>query len=247
MRARVLIDEKASYARAMGNTQKAANRLGAIAAAKKQTIATKARATIALIVAKKDEIARDFYTIGRALVALDDKAVIAALGHKSFAALCDVELRMSAAQAARLMNVVKSFSERDAERLTAAKATAIIDLAGAMGGKTTAKGLLSRGTVHVPGVGPVDVHGADAAVIARAARSARAKSPAKRTHGVSLSTADAALVTHLRAGLRRAKVKSATVEGIASSAVTGGRFRVTGYLHDARAIGEALSKIGKTK
>ena len=140
MRARVLIDEKPSYARGMKSTQKAANRLAALGAAKKQSIAKKARATIALIVAKKDEIARDFYTIGRALVALDDKAVIAALGYKSFAALCDVELRMSAAQAARLMNVVKSFSERDAEQLTAAKATAIIDLAGAMGGKTTPRG-----------------------------------------------------------------------------------------------------------
>ena len=243
MRGRVLIDEKGSYLHDMGKMDQLAARAGA----KKKDIAKRARAAIALIVAKKDEIAHDFYAIGRALVALDDKAVIAALGHRSFGELCDVELGMSAAQAARLMNVVKSFSEREADELTAAKATAIIDLAGALGGKTTPKGLLSRGTVRVPGVGAVDVHAADAAVIARAARSARAKAPAKKSHGVSLSSADKALVTHLRAALRRAKLKSATVEGIAASAATGGRFRITAYLHDAPAVGEALMKMGKTK
>jgi hypothetical protein len=42
-------------------------------------------------------------------------------------------------------------------------------------------------------------------------------------------------------------VKSVDVEGIASSAATGGRFRITGYLRDARAIGKALSQTGKTK
>ena len=96
-------------------------------------------------------------------------------------------------------------------------------------------------------MGPVDVHGADAAMIARAARSARAKSPVKRVRGVSLTAADKAIITHLRAALRRGKVKSATVEGIAASAATGGRFRITAYFHDARAVGEALSKIGKPK
>ena len=110
----------------MGNTGKLAKveQLAALGEKKKHALVTNARKAIALIKSKKDEIARDFYDIGRAL--------------------------MSTAQAARLMQVVKSFSERDAKKLTAAKATAIIDLAGAIGGKTTPKGLLSRGTVHVP-------------------------------------------------------------------------------------------------
>ncbi len=221
----------------------AATQLAKLGSKKKHAIAAKARAAIALIKSKKDEIARDFYLIGQALVALEDKAVIAALGHTSFGQLCDVELQMSAAQAARLMNVVKSFSKRDAEKLTAAKATAIIDLAAAIGGKTTPKGLLSRGTVHVPGVGAVDVHGADAAAIARAARSARAKGAKKTIHGVSLSATEKALVAHIRAALRGAKVKSADVEGIAASAATGGRFRISGYLHDVHAIGRALAHV----
>ena len=225
-------------------TRKAAqiDQLAALGKTKKAAIAKKARAAIALIKAKKNEIASDFYVIGKALVALDDKAVITALGHTSFGQLCDVELEMSAAQAARLMNVVKSFSKREAEDLTAAKATAIIDLAKALGGKTSAKGLLSRGTVHVDGVGAIDVGGADAAVIARAARSARANAPTKVAHGVSLTSADKSLVAQLRAALRHAKLKSADIEGIAASAATGGRFRISGYLRDVHAIGKALAQ-----
>ena len=215
-------------------------RTAKLGAKRKAAVAKKGHAMIALVKAKKDEIARDFYVIGKALVWLHDQSVASALGHSSFAELCDVELQMSSAQAQRLMNVVKSFPKRTAEELTAAKATAIIDLAGALGGKTTPKGLLERGTVHVPGVGALDVKSADAATIDRAAKAARAKRR-HATHGVSLSSAEEQLVAHLRAALRRAKLESAEIEGIAASAATGGRFRISGYLRDVHAIGEALA------
>ena len=225
------------------STPKLAAKIDALAklgAKRKAAIEKKARAAIALIKSKKDEIANDFYVIGKALLALDDKAVVAVLGHPSFGALCQIELGMSSAQAQRLMNVAKSFSKREAADLTASKATAIVDLAGAIGGKTTAKGLLARGTVDVPGVGAIDVKSADAATLDRAARAAREKDAHKTTHGVSLTSADKQLVAHMRAALKRANVKAAEIEGIAASVATGGRFRISGYLRDLHAICEAL-------
>ncbi len=215
-------------------------RITKLGTAEKKKLVTKGRAAIAVIKSKKDEIARDFYVIGEALVALDHKGVVAALGHSSFAQLCDVDLGISASQAARLMSVVRHFSKREAEHLSAAKATSLIDLAGAIGGKTTPKGLLARGTVHVPGVGEVDVKASGAAAIARAAKKARAGKPASG-RGVHLAAGDGEFIKRVR----HAKVKGAVIDGIAASAKTGGRFRITGFIRDAKAIGHALVRASR--
>lgn len=226
----------------MGNTGDkldAIERVRKVGLAEKRKLAAKGRAAIAFIRSKKDEIARAFYDIGKELVTLSDEGVVSALGHPSFASLCDVELGMSPSQAARLMKVARSFSQREAGSLTAAKATALVDLAHAIGGKTTPKGLLERKTVTVPGVGSIDLASSGAAEIARAAKRARAKTGNTPTRGVRLSTEDKSFLRHARAAVNR-DANGTTVQAIAASSATGGRFVVKGLIRDARAIGHAL-------
>jgi hypothetical protein len=205
----------------------------------KRKLAAKGREAIAFIRSMKNEIARAFYEIGRALLALEDDAVVAALGHPSFASLCQLELGMSPSQAARLMTIARSFSQREAGDLTAAKAVALVSLSRAIGGRTTARGLLGRRLVKVPGVGPIDVATAGAATIARAAKQARQTTRRPPTRGIKLSAEDERFVRQLRADARR-DAKGAIVTGLAASAATGGRFYVKGYIRDARALGQAL-------
>lgn len=83
--------------------------------------------------------------MGRALATLKDPGVLHALGHPSFAALC-TSMGISVGQADRLVHIVHSFPESATKHLTSGKATAIIKLAGAIGGRTTPKGLLAKGT-----------------------------------------------------------------------------------------------------
>lgn len=213
-------------------------RVAKLGLADKRKLAKKGRAAIAIVVAMKRQIEKAFYAMGKALVTLSDKAVIAALGQPSFEALCEVELKMSVAQAERLIDIVESFGRRDVAHLTSTKATAVIDLAGALGHETTAKGLLKRGTVHLPGGRAIDVSAASAAKIASAARSIRAKRPAHGP-GVHVSAGDRRIIDHLIRELRRAKVK-ATVDAIAASASTGAKMRLTVNVRDAKKVGHAL-------
>ncbi len=213
----------------------------ALGAKEKARLARKGRAAIAVVVAMKKEVQKSFYAMGRALVVLRDAAVIRALGHPSFAELCDVELRMSDAQAVRLIHIVESFGERAAADLGSTKATAIIELAGAMGKKTTPSGLVKRGTVHLPSGGAIDVRSASAAKIARAVREIKVRRPAKGP-GVHVSPQDRRLVERVAAALRRAKIK-ATVEALASGGPTGARMRLTVNVRDTSAVGRALAHV----
>lgn len=60
--------------------------------------ASLARADVAFVNDKKREIASDFYAIGLALKRLKQPAAFRALGHESFASLCDLELDLSTNQ-----------------------------------------------------------------------------------------------------------------------------------------------------
>ncbi len=163
----------------------------------KARLAAQGRAAIAVVVAMKKQIQKSFYAMGKALVVLRDKAVIAALGHPSFEQLCEVELRMSDAQALRLIHIVESFSKGIAGHLGSTKATAIIDLANALGKKTTPSGLLKRGTVHLPNGAAIDVKSASAAKIAPA-HVIHASRPANGP-GVHVSPAERRLAKHVAA------------------------------------------------
>lgn len=215
------------------------NRVAAMGTAERKRLAEKGREAIATVVAMRREVEQAFYAMGEALSVLSDSAVIRALGHPSFAQLCDVELGVSVAQATRLIHIVESFGKREAARLTSTKATAIIDLAGALGNKTTAKGLWKRRTVHLPDGTTIDVESASAAKIANAAKALRARKPGKK-FGVHVTPADRQAVAHAAAALRRAKIH-ARVEAIAASAATGAKIRITFSVRDLASVGRVLA------
>src|SRR6185312_11403130 len=156
----------------MGKLTKAEAAVKRAAAEKKKLAAIGRRAVAAVLKAKRDA-QKAFYDMGRALAILRDASVYHALGHSSFEQLCEATLGISDSQAGRLIAITEHFDARDAKKMiTSTRATAIIDLAGALGGDTTPKGLLARGTVRLPDGASIDVRSADAEAIERAARAA---------------------------------------------------------------------------
>ncbi len=143
----------------------------------------------------------------------------------------------------RLIHIVESFPQRELAHLTSTKATAIIDLAGALGHETTPRGLLKRGTIHLPNGQTLDVGGASAARIASAARNIRAHHARSHQHGVHVSMEDQRIVTRVVRELRRAKV-AASVNAIAASNETGAKMRLTVNVRDAKKVGRALLHAG---
>lgn len=220
-----------------------AKQVAKLGLAEKRRLAAKGRKAIAMVLAMKRQVETAFYAMGKALVTLADKGVIRALGHPSFEALCEVELKMSDAQAMRLIHIVESFPQRDVAHLTSTKATAIIDLAGALGHETTPRGLVKRGTIHLPNGQTIDVRGASAARIAGAARTVRARHSSARAPGIHVSAEDGRLVASIVRELRRAKV-TARVDAIAAGTKTGAKMRLTVNVRDAKKVGRALLHAG---
>ena len=72
------------------------------ASAKKERLASTAKADIALIRRRQAQIAESFYDIGEALVRLKRPDVVKAAGHATFRELCEEDLEMSVATADRL-------------------------------------------------------------------------------------------------------------------------------------------------
>jgi hypothetical protein len=131
---------------------------------------------------------RAAFDLGIALSRLKDKAMITALGYKTFDAMCDVALGISSDLANQLIAISKNFSTKQAKTLGTTKAVALVDLARTLPGKHTAAGLLERGSVTI-GRKKVDVRAATAHEIAEETRALRAAHPAAR-RGVHLSAAD---------------------------------------------------------
>ena len=200
-------------------------------------LAAKGRKAVAVVLTMKKRIERSFYAMGKALAVLDDPRIFHALGHPSFSALCSVDLGVSPAQADRLIHIVDSFSQAEAKRLTSTKATALIDLARAIGGKTTARGLIARGTVHV-GKRTIDVRSANAARIARVAKELR-DGKHRQGPGVHVPEEDARYLQQLARAVRATKI-DATVEGIAAGAAEGARMRIVAHVRDAKKLARAL-------
>lgn len=214
-----------------------ASKLGARGSAESKRYAVKGRKAIALVSKMKTRIENAFYAMGEALAVLDDPRVFHALGHTSFDALCAVDLKVSPAQADRLIHIVNSYTANEAKKLNATKATAIIDLAHAIGGRTTARGLLARGTVHV-GKTTIDVRSANATKIARTAKALR---EGKHTSGpgVHVSEGDARAIRAMATAMRHAKL-DATIEPIAADAAGGAKMRIVARVHDKLALAQAL-------
>jgi hypothetical protein len=91
------------------------------------TKSSRARANelLASIERRKRDIARAFYDLGAALRELNEKKLYGSLGYASFDAMLEDREVMSAAQARKLIEVVRTFDREMAQRLGAEKAYAL--------------------------------------------------------------------------------------------------------------------------
>lgn len=217
---------------------KAAAKLGA---AEKKRLAARGRKAVATVLAMKKVIKKAFYEMGRALAVLKDPAVFRALGHPSFEELC-ASMKMSDSQADRLIAITEHFSAREAKELiTSTKATAIIDLASAMGGKTTPRGLLERGTVHLANGKTIDVGSASSHAIDAAARSLRANRKPSGHGGLAISPEAKRFFARLRSEAKKARLGDVRIEEIAASEDEEAKMRLVAGVKDARALAHALA------
>ena len=207
-------------------------------AAEKRKLAAKGKRAAAVVKRKKTKIERSFYEMGKALVVLEDPGVFHAMGYSSFDALCSTHLGVPPATADRLIHIVESFPASEARKLNSTKATALIDLARAMGGRTTARGLLARGTVHV-GHTTLDVKSANATKIAAVAKDLRDGKHASGP-GVHVSAEDARFVKHLDAKMHAEKIEG-SVSAAAAAADEGAKMHITCHVREAKALEKALS------
>ena len=137
-----------------------------------------------------------------------------------------------------MIRIVGSFTAAEAKKLTRTKATALVDLARAMGGRATARGLLARGTVHV-GKATIDVGAANASKIDRVAKELRAGKHATGP-GVHVSPEDRKTVAAIARGLRAAKI-DAIIEAIAADAEGGAKMRIVARVRDRKKVARALA------
>ena len=107
-------------------------RAEAMAKGKIARIVAAARRDIAFIRSKRAEITPAFYDIGEALLRLEKPEVPCAFGRPSWEALCSTDLRLSATQPQRLIDIVESMSREEAVALgTSTKASSVAELMGA--------------------------------------------------------------------------------------------------------------------
>jgi hypothetical protein len=143
-----------------------ARRAEGAAHAKITRLVAQAKEDIALIARRRADISDAFYDIGEALVRLKRREVVAAMGCRSFAELCEKHVGLSSSQADRLVDIVTSMTRTDALSVGATKAASIVALVRATPADDTAADLLRRGA-RVRGK-VVDVKKASSRAIARA-------------------------------------------------------------------------------
>ncbi len=226
----------------MGNTLTKITGAAKLGTAEKKRLAAKGRKAVATVVAMKRTIKKAFYAMGRALAVLKEPAVFHALGHPSFAQLCTT-IEISESQADRLIAITEHFSPRDAKKMiTSTKATSIIDLASAIGGKTTAKGLLKQGTVHLSDGQTIDIRSASSHAIDGAARRLRSRRKPSGHGGLMVSPNAKHFFTALRAATKKAKLADVRIEEIAASKSDEAKMRLVASVHDAGKLADALKK-----
>ncbi len=122
-----------------------AKRAEAAAKGKLARLVAEAKGDIALIARRRAEISEAFYDIGEALVRLKRREVVAAMGCRSFAELCERHVGLSSSQAERLVDIVTSMTRAEALSVGATKAASIVALARATPEDDTASELIARG------------------------------------------------------------------------------------------------------
>ena len=212
-------------------------RAEALAKGKIARIVAAARRDIAFIRSKRGEITAAFYDIGEALLRLKKPEVPRAFGRPSWDAFCTADLRMSATQAQRLIDIVESMSREEAVALgTSTKASSVAELIGATPEDDTVRDAL-RGKVVVHGR-TLDVKNMSAGAIAAETKAVRTRT-SKRGRGVSEAGRKriAALAKSLRAlGL------TATVALKAGLMNREAKVTIVAPLSELHALGKSLTK-----
>jgi uncharacterized protein YjiS (DUF1127 family) len=208
-----------------------AKRAGAAATAKTARLVREARGHLALIARRKSEITEAFYDIGVALTWLKSKEVVAALGRKSFAEVCEKDAGMSASTAERLVGIVAGMTRDDALSMGQTKASAMVSLAAATKASDTAAGLFRKKSVALPGGKKIVPRTASALAIEAAAvalrqkRAAGEKGSAKRGRGRTTTEEERALATMLTQQLHKLGLDRARVTAVATKPGQGADLR----------------------
>jgi hypothetical protein len=177
-----------------------AARAVAVAEKARDVNAVRARELVALVRDKLQTAAAAFYDIGVALGQLDDPALYAALGYRSFGALLKTELGISREWARQMMGVARGMKRSTALKLGLTRAVAVLSLTAATPEDDTPE-QVANGKVTVRGHRtPVRPAQMSAREIERAAKTER------RSHRAAAKAGgddDAARVAKIEARLRK--------------------------------------------
>ena len=155
-----------------------AARATAAASAKTSRLRRDAHALLALIARRKREITEAFYDIGEALAKLKERDMIAALGRRSFAEVCEKDAGISVSVAERLVEIARSLTREQALAMGQKKAMAMVTLAAATPEDDTAAGLYRKKSIALPGGTKVSPRTASANELEQAATAIRHRRPA---------------------------------------------------------------------
>jgi hypothetical protein len=215
-----------------------ARRAERAASAKVARLVAEAKRDIALIRRRRAEITEAFYDIGEALVRLKRREVVAALGCRSFAELCETHVGISPAQADRLVDIVTNMTREEALSVGATKAASLVALARATPEEDTVSDLL-RGGARVGGKA-IDVKKASTRAVARAAAEARERSGAARGGGRAVTKEERATCAALEKALRKAGAKDAHVTARAGRVTGAARATIDLAVADIARLAEAV-------
>jgi hypothetical protein len=194
-----------------------AKRAASAAAAKRQRLLREARELVALVKRRKKEVTEAFYDIGEACARLQDKAMVAVLGRRSFAEVCEKDLGMSVATARRLIEIVQTMTRAQALEMGQQKALAMTSLADATPERDTPAGLYRKKTVAVPGGRAVAPRKASAREIEQAAKTIRQQKDAGgKRRGRSTTEDERTFAALLQKRLHQLGLDRAKVEAVAT-------------------------------
>ena len=183
-----------------------AKRAETAAAGKLGRLIAEAKEDIALIARRRVDISEAFYDIGEALVRLKRREIVAAMGCRSFAELCEQRVGLSSSQADRLIEIVTTMTRTEALSVGATKAASIVALVRATPEDDTPSDLLAHGA-RVRGK-VIDVKKASTRAIAKATAAVRR---GVAPHGRKVTKEDRAACAALEQSLRAAGAKDAKV------------------------------------
>lgn len=187
-----------------------ARRAAAAAEAKKKRLVAEARGLLALVARRKKTIAESFYDIGEALARLRQKDMLAALGRRSFAELCERDAGLSATTGRQLAEMAMAMTREEALAIGQAMAMAMVSLAEATPEADTPASLYRKQALALPGGKTISPRTASANELNEAAaqlRQARGTTRRGRTTTPDERASAARLEARLHAlGLERVRV-----------------------------------------